>query len=188
MIMQVQPPFQHVPVQPQRDSVKTSTSGHWRFPWGTPIAGWLWKIPLKGMIWGYPYFRKPPLCTEALERFGKSWPLAMSRSLSARATFRSRRTRFSSSADFIPIFSGRMESRFTIIKSSHALQRAPIDLWFTFHIFQILLVIPKDWNPFGSSWPQCAWQTTEKEGQNMPKYLTGAILGIKGTLWHGRFC
>ena len=28
---------------------------------GTPIAGWfiLWKIH-KWMIWGYPYFRKPP--------------------------------------------------------------------------------------------------------------------------------
>ena len=30
-----------------------------------PIAGWrvLWKIPLKWMIWGYPYFREPPYCT-----------------------------------------------------------------------------------------------------------------------------
>ena len=29
---------------------------------GTPIAGWFisWKIVLKWMIWGYPYFRKPP--------------------------------------------------------------------------------------------------------------------------------
>ena len=25
-----------------------------------PMDGLQWKIPLKWMIWGYPYFRKPP--------------------------------------------------------------------------------------------------------------------------------
>ena len=29
-------------------------------PWGYPkMVGFWWKIPLKWMIWGYPYFRKP---------------------------------------------------------------------------------------------------------------------------------
>ena len=29
---------------------------------GTPLAGWFisWKIREKWLIWGYPYFRKPP--------------------------------------------------------------------------------------------------------------------------------
>ena len=38
---------------------------------GTPIAGWLisWKTPLKWIIGGYPYFRKPPYIVRETKRW-----------------------------------------------------------------------------------------------------------------------
>ena len=34
---------------------------------GTPMDGLSWRIPLKWMIWGYPYFRKPPFLLSWLQ-------------------------------------------------------------------------------------------------------------------------